>query len=282
MADMLVVILLGIVEGLTEFLPVSSTGHLLLCMHWLGLQPVQGPLPIFWQMFLVVIQIGAIAAVVVYFRTRIVELLKRGRETPAGRPTPLMGVIVGTIPVLIIGYMIHKWVENNMEGLKPVALALGIGGLIMLVVELLRPAVKTERVEDMSWFQAVAIGCFQILAVAFPGTSRSAATIIGGMSIGCSRQTAAEFSFFLAIPAMSAACGYSFLKTVTEMIHAPGFSAHEFARQMVLLAIGTIVSFLVAWAVIAAFMGYIRRRSFIPFAIYRLIAAGVVFWSAVA
>ncbi len=273
MADLLVVILLGVVEGLTEFLPVSSTGHLLLCEHWLKLDLDGNP---FWKMFTVVIQIGAIAAVVVYFRARIVELLKRGRETPVGRPTPLMGVIVGTVPVLLIGFVIHKWVEKHLEHPLPVALALGIGGLIMLAIELLRPIVKTERVEDMTWTQAISIGFFQILAVAFPGTSRSAATIIGGMTIGCSRQTAAEFSFFLAIPAMAAACGYKFLKTTKEMIHAPGFSAHEFAGQMVLLAIGTIVSFLVAWVVIAAFMGYIRRRSFIPFAVYRLILAVVV------
>lgn len=280
MADLLVVILLGIVEGLTEFLPISSTGHLLLCEHWLKLDLDRDP---FWKMFTVVIQIGAIAAVAVYFRARIVELLKRGRETPAGRPTPLMGVIVGTVPVLVIGFLIHKWVEANLDKPMPVAWALGIGGVVMLAIELLRPTVKTERVEDMTWTQAIAIGFFQILAVAFPGTSRSAATIIGGMSIGCSRQTAAEFSFFLAIPAMAAASGYKFLKTTMEMIHAPGFSAHEFARQMVLLAIGTIVSFLVAWVVIAAFMGYIRQRNFIPFAIYRLIAAGVVvlaFWRA--
>ena len=273
MADLLVVILLGIVEGLTEFLPVSSTGHLLLCEHLLKLDLDGNP---FWKMFTVVIQIGAIAAVVVYFRARIVELLKRGQDTPQGRPTPLMGVIVGTVPVLIIGYVIHKWVEAHLEKPLPVALALGIGGAIMLAIELLRPTVRTERVEDMTWTQAFSIGFFQILAVAFPGTSRSAATIIGGMSIGCSRQTAAEFSFFLAIPAMAAACGYKFLKGTKEMLHAQNFSAHEFMGQMVLLTIGTIVSFLVAWVVIAAFMSYIRRRSFIPFAVYRLILAAVV------
>ncbi len=273
MSDLLVVILLGIVEGLTEFLPVSSTGHLLLCEYWLKLDLEGDP---FWKMFTIVIQFGAIAAVVVYFRARIVELLKRGREAPAGRPTPLMSVIIGTLPVLAIGFLIHKSVEAHMSKPTPIAGALGIGGLLMLAIELLRPGTKTERVEDMSWFQSIAIGAFQILAVAFPGTSRSAATIIGGMAVGCSRQAAAEFSFFLAIPALCAAAGYKFLKTATVMLHDPAFSAHEFTRQMILLAIGTLVSFLVAWVVIAAFMGYIRRRSFMPFALYRLVLAAIV------
>jgi undecaprenyl-diphosphatase len=273
MMELLQVILLGIVEGLTEFLPVSSTGHLLLCERWMGLDLDGSP---FWKMFTVVIQIGAIAAVVVYFRKRIVDLLRRsaGGISAGGRPTPLAAVLAGTVPVLIVGFLIHKWVEKHLEHPFPVAMALAVGGLLMILVEWARPTVHTDRMEGMSWLQAVGVGLYQILAVLFPGTSGSAATILGGMTLGMGREAAAEFSFFLAIPAMSAACGYSLLKGAKAMLAeaVPG----QFGRQMLLLAIGTLVSYLVAWVVIGMFMNYVRRRSFTPFGVYRLLLAAVV------
>jgi len=255
-------IILGIIEGLTEFVPVSSTGHLLLCEKWMNIN-LDEP---FWKMFTVFIQIGAILAVIVYFRHKIVQLLSGSVSGNTISQRVVMMVIVATIPVLVVGYLFHKEVEKYMEKPVPIALALLIGGLIMMAVEWARPGARTPRIEHLTWGQAIGIGLAQILAVLFPGTSRSGATIIAGMIGGLSRPAAAEFSFLLAIPAMTAAAGYSLLKG------AGGMSG----QQIMLLLVGTLVSFLVAWAVIAVFMGYIRRRTFTPFGIYRIILGIVV------
>jgi undecaprenyl-diphosphatase len=157
-----------------------------------------------------------------------------------------------------------------MENDRNVGWALLIGGIIMILIEVIPTNVTTRRIERVTWKQALGIGVAQIFAAVFPGTSRSAATIMGGMLAGLSRPAAAEFSFFLAIPAMFAACGYSLLKWVKNE------NAHPSWQQGLLLTIGTLVSFLVAYAVIAGFMTYIRRHSFIPFALYRIAFGGLV------
>ncbi|MCC6423950.1 MAG: undecaprenyl-diphosphate phosphatase [Phycisphaerales bacterium] len=300
MTELWFAIILGIVEGITEFLPISSTGHLLLCQQWMGISMDDS----FWKMFAIFIQIGAILAVVVYFRDRIFQLLKRsgrGRlvaatpleisasgtsadgsstatlpvsspSTQAGRYSPLVLVLIATVPGLVIGFLTHKLVEQYLETARVIAIVLFVGGLIMALIEYLRPAVTTREIEQMTLWQAIGIGCAQVLAAVFPGTSRSAATIMAGMVAGLSRAAAAEFSFFLAIPAMFAACGYSLLKQIRS--HA-GMTM----QQSLLLAVGTIVSFLVAWIVIAGFMNFIRKHSFVPFAVYRIVLAAVVFWA---
>jgi undecaprenyl-diphosphatase len=270
MDDLFRVVIQGIVEGITEFLPVSSTGHLILCQHWMKVSE-DDP---FWKMFAVVIQIGAIFAVMVYFRKRILDLFKRSMPLiTVSEPSPVMAVVVGTIPALIAGKLIHEWVEKHWEKPVPIALALGIGGVLMILIEMFsRP--RTESIEKMTWKQAIGVGIFQILAVLFPGTSRSAATIMGGMTLGMNRSAAAEFSFFLAIPTMLAACGYSALKWL--MNEYPKMDHDQLARQCLLLLIGTLVSFIVAWVVIAAFMNYVRKKSFLPFAVYRIILAIIV------
>lgn len=267
MEDLWKTIVLGIVEGVTEFLPISSTGHLVLCEHWMGIDLSRD----FWKTFTVFIQIGAIAAVVVYFRRRIAELL--GSSVSAARPasSPLALILLATVPVLVIGFLAHKWVEANLESAFPIAMALLIGGVVMLAVEWLRPQARAHGIEQITLTQAMLIGGFQVLSAVFPGTSRSAATIIGGMVVGLSRHVAAEFSFFLAIPSMSAAAAWSMLKLVRN-----GQPVEP--REWLLLLIGTVVSYLVAWAVIAAFMAWIRRHSFVPFAVYRLVLAGFVLW----
>lgn len=297
MTDLWRAILLGIVEGVTEFLPISSTGHLILFDRWFG----ESGNKEFWASFNVFIQIGAIAAVVVYFRKRILELIRgpvKSERTPLEAsltvtggslehnppnaseehvPTAeeqadlsprqrlhVIGLILLASVWLIVPKLAEDWINRVFaEGGLIVAITLGVGGVLMLLLEWCCRNPKVKRMENITWKQAFFIGFAQILAAVFPGTSRSAATIMGGMAIGLSRATAAEFSFFLAIPAMSAACGYKLLKMMNEQ--------HINAQQYLLLAIGTIVSFLVAWVVIAAFMGYIRRHSFVPFAIYRIV-----------
>ena len=323
MPDLLVAIILGIVEGVTEFLPVSSTGHLLLCQRWMGVDLDDG----FWSMFAIFIQIGAIAAVVVYFRARILELLRgqparkltpleisasaRKAAAPAGAAAPDAGTAAaGAAPaatapaastlrhhdhpdvladdtpptaaqrgytILMIGlastplavaFFAEKWAEQNMGSPLMVPMALIVGGLLMVLIEWLPLNVTTRRIERITWKQALGIGGAQVLAAIFPGTSRSAATIMAGLVGGLSRPAAAEFSFFLAIPAMGAACTYKLAKFLSHGVPP--------AHQVLLLIIGTLVSFLVAWGVIALFMGYIRRHSFVPFALYRILVGVLV------
>ena len=315
MPELLKAILLGIVEGVTEFLPVSSTGHLMLAEKWMGLDLDQPGS--FWKTFTVFIQIGAIMSVVVYFRGRILDLVRGKREgsrtplevslaargnsgaggaspdgatqpaantldyqsqldedlvSPRQRMNAILMIAVATLPVLIVGFLLHKWIEENLESHRVVADALIVGGIAMIVIELVPVSVTTRRIERITWKQALCIGVAQILAAVFPGTSRSAATILGGMLAGLSRPAAAEFSFFLAIPAMFAACGYALLKWIG--------SAHVNAQQVLLLIIGTLVSFLVAYAVIAVFMAYIKKHTFIPFAVYRIVLGLIVLFFA--
>jgi undecaprenyl-diphosphatase len=293
--DLLKAIILGIVEGVTEFLPVSSTGHLLLCERWMGLNLDDR----FWSMFTIFIQIGAIAAVVVYFRRRIIELLGGRTErqltpleisenvsampqpgaaravtddtpvTAADRAYTVVMIGLASTP-LVIAYFADKWAEKHMSHPGFVAGALAVGGLLMILIEWLPLKETTRRIERITWKQALGIGMAQVLAAVFPGTSRSAATIMAGLVAGLSRPAAAEFSFFLAIPAMGAACAYKLLKYLRHTVPS--------AAEVLLLTIGTLVSFLVAWVVIAGFMAYIRRHSFVPFAVYRIVLGLVVLW----
>lgn len=306
MTDLLIAIVLGIVEGITEFLPISSTGHLLLCERWMGID-LENPNQL-WKTFAIFIQLGAILAVVVYFRQRILDLLRGKAEgsrtpleisqaaskspaplpaalsmgqtldyqtaldedliTPAQRMNAILMIALATLPVLIVGFLVHDFIEKYMENGRNIGWALLLGGIAMVVIELIPTNVTTRRIERITWKQALGIGCAQILAAVFPGTSRSAATIMGGMVAGLSRAAAAEFSFFLAIPAMFAACGYSLLKWIKQA--SPGM------HDLLLMLVGLLVSFLVAYAVIAVFMSYIRRHNFLPFAIYRIFLGGLV------
>lgn len=279
MNDIVRSIVLGVIEGVTEFLPVSSTGHMRLA------EAVMGPIVSkeFGKTFDVFIQTGAILAVIVFFRHRLLDILgirappenysNHAPLKPAQRRHLLLMLVLATLP-LGVGYFAAEKAEafyNARDGLETlvIAWALLIGGVLMILVEYLRPAARIERMEDMRWQHALIIGVSQILAAVFPGTSRSAATIMPGLLMGLSRPVAAEFSFFLAIPALLGAGGVKLFK----FLRSPDVSVH----QCFYLAIGTVVSFIVAYVVIAGFMGFIRRYSFTPFGVYRIFLAAAVF-----
>ena len=279
-------VLLGIIEGLTEFLPVSSTAHLRIAEALLNVPLDSG----YWKMFSIVIQLGAILTLPFYFRHRIYKFLstypydERGRSAWLGHPVGLVAVafVVTAIPA----FLLHKVIGQNLESLYVMGMALVIGGVVMWIVDalysrnLLYPDRRTEAVEQMSLPQAIWIGACQILSAVFPGTSRSMSTIAAGQLAGMSRPAALEFSFFLSIPTMIVATIYDLLKSMRpgHGVSAIG-AAPASTEQWIALAIGFVVSFIVAYFVVSWFMHWVRTRGFIPFAIYRIvIGAAVLFW----
>jgi undecaprenyl-diphosphatase len=278
--DFLLSILLGIVEGLTEFLPVSSTAHLRIAEAVLRLDLHDA----FWKMYTIVIQLGAILALPTYFWQRIVKFLRTFPQGERGDRSvlthPLSLTLVAFIVTAVPAWLLTKQIGKNLESLWVMAAALFFGGVIMWVVDLTFTHPRTTHMEDMSLPQAIWIGAAQILSAVFPGTSRSMATIAAGQVAGMSRPAALEFSFFLSMPTMLVATGYDFLKAIapnrrTELegnIAPLAVNTH----QWIVLAIGFVVSFLVALAVVAWFMRWVRSRGFVPFAIYRIALALVM------
>lgn len=246
-------ILLAVVEGVTEFLPVSSTGHLILLEQWLPL----GGDPEFEKAFMVIIQLPAILAVVLYFWPRLWPF--HAKADAAAVVMLWLKVAAAFFPAAVLGFLLDDFIEERLFNPLTVASALIAGGVVLYALERLKLRVRFGDAASFGFKTAIIIGFFQCLAM-IPGTSRSAATIIGAMALGAGRAAAAEFSFFLAIPTMLGATTLKILKG------GLGFSGREWA----LLAVGSVVSFAVAYAVIALFMGYIRNRSFVPFAWYRV------------
>lgn len=259
MNDFLSALILGIVEGITEFLPISSTGHLIIVNQFVGFSEQ------FANMFNVVIQLGAILSVVVYFRKRLIPSSHNSITANHKIFDLWKKTIVGVIPALAIGYLVGDYIEERLFNTTVVALALIVGGIILLYIENRKPSNRINSVEHLTFKTALLIGFIQCLAM-IPGTSRSAATIIGAMLLGASRVVAAEFSFFLAIPTMAAASGYTILKSGTLL------TGHEF----LVVGCGFIVSFVVAWFVIAGLMNYISKRDFKPFGYYRIVLGIIV------
>jgi undecaprenyl-diphosphatase len=252
-------VILGIVEGITEFLPISSTGHLIIVNRFINFQGE------FAELFDIVIQLGAILSVVIYFWKRLVPF--GGAKSAAEKAevwTTWYKTIVAVLPALVLGALFEHTIKEHLFTPGVVAGALVVGGVLLIYIEGRHKTPTTNSVGQMTYRTALLVGCIQCLAMV-PGTSRSAATIIGAMLLGASRATATEFSFFLAIPTMVAASGYSLLK------HGASLSV----LQWEVLAVGFVVSFFVAWAVIAFLMNYIRKHDFKPFGWYR-IALGVV------
>jgi undecaprenyl-diphosphatase len=288
-SDYLQAVVLGIVEGLTEFLPVSSTAHLRIVQSMLGID-LRDP---YWKTFSVVIQLGAILCLPVYFWRRVVGLAQhfprgvRGDRSVVDHPLTL--TLVAFLVTAIPAFLLSKVIGKHLESLYVMALSLLIGGVVMWVVDAryerarrLAPSARgrTDTIEEMSLGQALWIGACQVLAAVFPGTSRSMATITAGELAGMSRPAALEFSFFLSIPTMAAATLFDLWKSVRpdgQEASALGAMPGD-AHAWIVLAIGLVVSFVVAYGVVAWFMSWVRRHGLAPFAVYRIVLGIAVLW----
>jgi len=272
MQEYLLSVFLGVVEGLTEFLPVSSTAHLRICEALLHIDLHDG----FWKMYTIVIQLGAIMALPVYFWHRILQFVRTFPKGERGDRTifthPLSLTLIAFVVTAVPAWALTKQIGKNLENLWVMALALLIGGIVMWIVDVVFTRPRTMQMNEMTLPQAVWIGAAQILSAIFPGTSRSMSTIAAGQVAGLSRPAALEFSFFLSMPTMVVATGFDFLKTVMPRHHEADIAPLAMnSHAWTVLAIGFIVSFIVALAVVAWFMNWVRARGFVPFAIYRIV-----------
>jgi undecaprenyl-diphosphatase len=280
MNDYLLSVLLGVIEGLTEFLPVSSTAHLRIAEAFLthfNLAHISLG-DTFWKMYTIVIQLGAILALPVYFWHRILKFLstfpagERGDRTILTHPLSL--TMIAFVVTAIPAFLLKKKISLNLENLHVMAWALLIGGIVMWLIDSICTRPRVTHMEEMSLGQAIWIGAVQILSAVFPGTSRSMSTIAAGQVAGMSRPAALEFSFFLSMPTMVVATGYDLLKTISPRHQAVEDNLaplHIGGHEWIVLLIGTLVSFMVALAVIAWFMSWVRTRGFAPFAVYRIL-----------
>jgi undecaprenyl-diphosphatase len=251
--------LLGLVEGATEFIPVSSTGHLIVASHWLGLVDERA------KTFDIFIQLGAILAIVWIYRVRLIGTLMRARQDQASRRF-IVNLAIAFLPAAIVGFLAHDWIKSRLFNPAVVAVALVLGGVIILLIERWSGAPAVDDVNDVPPRTALGIGLAQVLSLV-PGTSRSGATIMGGYVLGLSRTAATEFSFFLAVPVMLAATTYDLAKSWSVL--SPG--------DFPMFTVGFIVSFVSAVFVVKAFLAYVSGHSFAVFAWYRIIF-GLVLW----
>ena len=303
MNDYLLSILLGIVEGLTEFLPVSSTAHLRISEALLHVPLSSG----YWKMYSIVIQLGAILTLPVYFRQHIAKLLSTFPEGEKKDCTvmthPLSLVMIAFVVTAIPSFLLTKVIGKNLESLYVMGASLLIGGIVMWVIDARKAPwekagprapgspiqsspiqaspIHTWKMDDIHGGQAIWIGACQILSAVFPGTSRSMSTIAAGQLMGMSRAAALEFSFFLSMPTMAMATLYTLFKSLSGKDENPIGVAELTSHQWVILAIGFVVSFIVAYGSVAWFMAWVRKRGFAPFAMYRIvIGIAVLAWAA--
>jgi len=284
MSDFLLSFILGVIEGITEFLPVSSTAHLRIAEHVLGLSLEDG----FWKVFSVTIQLGAILSLPVYFFKRILGFLKSFLNSSQKMTHPLSLVVLAFFVTAIPSYLLEKIIGENLESLKVMALSLILGGVVMGGIDHFRSAAEKKgpvkgspiriwKMEEIGPKEAALIGLAQVAAALFPGVSRSMATIAAGQMMGLSRSAALEFSFFLSMPTMAAATGFVLLKGFSRM-EGPAFDIFALsAHQVSVLALGFVISFAVAWASVAFLMQWVRSRGFMPFAIYRILMGAMIF-----
>ncbi|HMO75973.1 MAG TPA: undecaprenyl-diphosphate phosphatase [Sphingopyxis sp.] len=257
MNELITAIILGIVEGLTEFLPVSSTGHLILATELLGYDAA------YWAIFNIAIQPGAILAIVVLYRKLFWEMFTGFFRRDPVALAFVRNLLLAFIPAVALGLALGDYIEILLENAVVVAWALVIGGFAILLVERFAKPKESGGVANLTARQSLMVGFVQCLAM-IPGVSRSGATIMGAMAMGVDRKTAAEFSFFLALPTLTGA-------TVLQLVkHRDAVSANDLG----LIAVGAFVSFIVAWAVIKAFLAVVTRYGFAPFAWYRIVVGG--------
>jgi len=279
-------VVLGIIEGLTEFLPVSSTAHLRIAESLLHINLADG----YWKMYTIVIQLGAILCLPIYFRARIAKFLSTFPHGENGDRNvlthPLGLTLIAFVVTAIPAFLLTKVIGKHLESLHIMGMSLLIGGIVMWVVDAINaPAeklgpnapgrIRTWRMEAMSLGQAIWIGGCQILSAVFPGTSRSMSTIAAGQIAGMSRASALEFSFFLSIPTMVVATCYDLLKSLRGKGENPIGVSQIDAHGWIVLAIGFVVSFVVAYGAVAWFMAWVRKRGFVPFAIYRIVVGAL-------
>ena len=260
-------VIIGIVEGITEWLPVSSTGHMILFDEFLKLEVTDG----FKEMFLVVIQLGAILAVPILFWNKLWPFTKKKSDTERRRVYSLwIKVIVGAIPAAIIGVILDDILDAYLYNYVVVSIALVVYGVAFILVEKFkkRRGFRVESVYDLTYLDALKIGAFQVLSLV-PGTSRSGSTILGGMMCGVSRTASSEFSFFMAIPIMLGASGLKVLKFILEGFTATG-------GEIALLIVGIVVSFLVSLLAIKLLMDFVKKHDFTIFGIYRIVLGVIV------
>ena len=269
-------VIFGIVEGVTEWLPISSTGHMIVLQNYIPLDVSPG----FWKIFEVVIQLGAIMAVVLLFWKKLWPM-----KTSKGRTFVKLGtvrlwikIIIACLPAAIVGIALDDFIDEHFYNPKMVAAALIFVGIMFIYIESklkLANKAAVTKLSEITYKEAFYIGIFQLMAAIFPGTSRSGATIIGGLMLGLSRKVAAEFTFFLAIPVMF---GASLLKIVKYLISGGvAFTGLEVA----ILIIGTVTAFVVSVFVIGGLMSYIRKKDFTPFGWYRIVVGAVIIISSI-
>jgi undecaprenyl-diphosphatase len=294
-------ILLGIVEGLTEFLPVSSTAHLRIAEALMKIPLGDSACSIgnaaclqdvaYWNMYTIVIQVGAIMALCLLFLERIVNFLRTFPRGESGDRTwlthPISLTLIAFAFTCVPTLLLRKWSEKNLDNMNAIAIALLVGGIVMWVVDVWseRHEASTTHVEEMTLPQAIWIGICQSLSAIFPGTSRSMSTIAGGQIVGLDRPSALEFSFLLSIPTMIAATGWDLIKEVhpSKSADAAVATAHVVmnGERWWVLIIGIVVSFIVALGVVEWFLHWVRKHGFTMFAIYRiLLGVALLIWGA--
>ena len=269
MNDYMIAVILGIVEGFTEYLPVSSTGHMILVGDWLGFD---GPRASVFEVF---IQLGAILSVLIIYKEKFIRMLYQYRcwnlfrrenwfRTDTG--LTLAHVAAGIVPVMGIGYLAHHAIKTYLFSAGTVIIGLIIGGLFMLAAEKAHMKVRCKDVEKMTIVQAFLVGAFQILAL-WPGFSRSGSTIAGGLFLGMSRKAAADFSFIIAVPVMIVACFHDLLKSLSYLS----------GNDLVMIAIGFVTAFIVAYVSVLWFLKFLNKSTLASFAYYRFVVALVSF-----
>lgn len=266
MLEILKTILYGIVEGITEWLPISSTGHLILLKELLPLSVTEE----FWEMFQVVIQLGAICAVLLLYFHKLNPFSRKKSVTQKRNTWDLWGhVVVAVLPSAVLGLLLDDWLDAHLYNYITVGITLILYGIVFLFLERKQKAPTIKRTENISYRTALFIGLFQCLAM-IPGTSRSGSTILGAMLFGLSRAAAAEFSFFLGIPTMLGASGLKVVKYILEGVTISGL-------EIGILIVGTLVSFFVSLIAIRSLMAYVKKHSFAAFGVYRIALGALVF-----